>query len=1094
MKNSFAKLSALLSLFAVNSLFAQEETTVQVTDSTSVQAVVSSDTLAATDSTIAANNAISEPTQTAEAIPAAPVQEQVAEANSQAEPENFTELSSDFSGFLTSEHSPYLAKESIVIPEGKALIIAAGVTVKFEKGAGIDVRGGIFTIAGEQGKTVKLKPKAEGETWNGISITGAELADINNAEIEGADVAFDIENGGADIRNTNISGFATAGVFVKNSNASIQNSSIEQGKGTAIRTGDKASVELEATSLNGNKIAILAGSGSEIVVNGSSIKKNEYGLLDMGDNNIKEHGSKIEENKVGYIADDLPSDELKAIIQKNDTDLTNGATAIAKTLPEEPENPFAKNYRPVKKHSEQVAETQKEWSLNGTVSSLVGYHLVRTRHNYHEAYVSSDNVIERGDRYENYFQTPGLFAGYNAYLKLESPNGHTLEFTTNLASDHWNEFKVNTLNVTYTDSLQKVSLGDSYLSAGETYLAGTNLFGVAYDINLLKISSGQPMFQLSLFAGETQKPKLVGKKNPDIYKDYIEDGEGEPQEVLAGGKLTWNMHRRFNGTLGFIGSKSYKHDPILRDGMTEDANTSSLLMDSKTFFADGNWLFWPGDIELNGQIAFGAADTADVAKQRAINKVFSNAGLSVSNFALLRKLMNAPDAEISRLRKPQLEEIFGDNTSLSESEMKELLRKLIQEAKQVLASTKKSDEPESDISDWDGDNIAAAASLRWVGKKTAVVAHFKFTGSEFYSAGSPDQLSNAREFGLNIDQKIFDFWKLSLAYDFNVENAGTGNQYNIFGLREGTTFGLLNTAHKSWMREHELDENRAQYINDGSIKNVFNLGQFEVTAKYGINYRTRNKPTRLYGTYSVESGIYDDPWFKSHGQGTIKIPTDTDTLTLDSANFEKYYALSSQKFLASGFEEKLLKHTAELQVAVKLPKNLLRIGGIFTYRTDLSEFENDSLTKGLDFSNESFGLLGYYFHGGDFIEQRYPISLTSTFDAFRNEFSVTPRIKNYKRDSEQEIEYTINETLEFPIIRDFVELSLNGSYRQEFISRDGSKDETEADIDGSLSVRVYFTNNFYSDYTLGAYYNYRPDSRADEYRDYYGIFALSYEF
>lgn len=998
------------------------------------------------------------------------------------------------SGFVKADTDPYLVTDVIDVPAGKSLVIAGGVTIKFAEGAGINVHGGTFTIAGEDGNMVQLLAKEEGKKWNGISITGAERADLNFVQIEGADIAVAVENGAVDLRNSDVSKFTSAGVFAKASNVNVQNSNFTDGTGAAIRTSENASVELDAAIFKGNKVAILAGQGSEVSIESSKIEGNEYGILDLGNNAIRENNSTVENNKVGYIAEDLPSDALKPVFKKNELDLTNGAIALAMSLPEEPSNEYARQFKPVEAAAPVVTE-EKHWSLTGNVASQVGYHLVRTRHNHSgETYIAGADTVSSKDRYKNYFQTPGLFADYNTYLKLESPEGRTLEFSANFSSDHWNEFNVNTLNLTYTDSLQKASLGDTYISAGETYLSGTDLFGATYDLNLFKISSGQPMFVLSLFAGETNKPKLVGDKNPDIYRDYIEDGEGEGQEVLAGGKLTWNMHRRFNGTLGFIGSKSFQEDPILRDGMSKDRNTANLLVDSKTFFADGNWLFWPGDIELNGQIAFGAADTADVLKQRAINKVFTSEGLSVTNFALLRKLMNDPN-KVAQLTTAQLEEIFGDNTAMTPSEMRNQLRKLLAEAKKVQSNFKSSEIADSDISDWDGDNIAAAASLRWVGKSTAIAAHFKFTGAEFYSAGSPDQLSNAREFGLNIDQKILKFWKLALAYDLNIENAANGNQYNVFGLGEGTTVGFFGEASDKWKEQHELDENRTQYVNDASLKNILNIGMFQVTAKYGINYRTRNKPTRLYGSYSAESGVYEDSWFKPTGNSVIDIPAGSDTITVDSARFEDYYALSKESFLAGGFEEKLLKHTAELEVALKLNKNTFKVGGVWTYRTDLSEFENDSLIKDIDFSNKTYGLLGYYFHSGDYFEQRYPVSLISVFDSFRNEFSVTPRYKMYKRDSQKEFEWTVSESLEFPIVKEFMELSLNGSFRQDFIRRHSEGDnESEADIDGSINLRVYFTNNFYSDYTLGAYYNYRPDSRADEYRDYYGIFALNYEF
>ena len=123
--------------------------------------------------------------------------------------------------------------------------------------------------------------------------------------------------------------------------------------------------------------------------------------------------------------------------------------------------------------------------------------------------------------------------------------------------------------------------------------------------------------------------------------------------MVVGSSLRWKPLRRFDATIGYIGRKDYLEDPFLRDGISEKTNTIDPLITAQTFYADGNWLFYPGDIELNGQIALGAADTSDVFAQRAIQQVFSEAGLSVSDFKLLRSLMRNPTL-ISSLDREEL--------------------------------------------------------------------------------------------------------------------------------------------------------------------------------------------------------------------------------------------------------------------------------------------------------------------------------------------------------------------------------------------------------------------------------------------------------
>lgn len=1002
------------------------------------------------------------------------------------------EIAGEISGFLKATESPYLVTGTIVVNENEALMVDAGVTIYFKAGTGLDIRGGSFAAIGNETMPVQMQAFEANTQWNGISYTGEEPADLNFVQISDAEVAFAIENASADIRNATFTN-SGVGVYAGSANVNIQGSKFSGIQGAATAATGNSYVTLNSVKISESNIALYAGHGTQFNLINSEIQKNQYGLLDQGDNEIKARNSSVAGNGVAIVSRDIPTDEVKAMFNGNSQDLSENVEFVRASIPAFPKNEFAQKYKAVQNQVQ-----KNSWNLTGNVSTIVGYHLVRTRHNHTgEDYIVGQDTIKNGDRYENYFQEPGLFSNYNTYLKLETPSGKTLEFSTDIYSNHWNELNVRSINATLSDASDRLSIGDTYISAGETYLAGINIFGASYDTKLFWVSNDRALFNMSLFAGESNKPQLVGAKNPDIYKDWIEEGEAEAQELVAGGKLTWNMHKRFNGTLGFIGSKDFTNDPFLRDGMSESHNTIDPKITSRTFFAEGNWLFWPGDIELNGQIALGAADTSNVKAQRAINQVFSDAGISVANFALLRKLMKNETA-IDRLRRSELEEIFGDNTMLTEDEMTGILHRLIAKAKQIEKYSEDKEDDQSKFDEWDGQNYAVAASLRWSLARTVLGAHVKYVGSKFYSAGSPDQVGNTREIGASLDQKIMNFWFLNLAYDLNIENASIGNKYNVFGIREGTTIGLVNNVSSKWLAEHEQDEIRTNYIHNASVKNLFKIGGAELTLKYKMDYRTRSRSTRLYANYDIESDVYEDPWFKVKSRGKQSYYTlerENDTLFVDSAKFVEYYGLKDYEYLASGFNERTLKHTAEAEIAYRWSKNTFKIGAIVAYRTDLSEFENDSLLDNFDFSDKTLGYLGYYFHGGDFIEQRYPISLTTNIDWFSNQISIVPRYKMYNRDSMKELEYSIGEKIGIAFVPEFLELTIGGDITQEFIRRhsDG-KNEMQADIDGFATLRVHYTKDLYSDYTIGSYYNYRPDSRADEYKDYYAQFSLNYDF
>lgn len=1009
-----------------------------------------------------------------------------------------TELGGVYSGFIKKDKSPYIVNETLVIPEGKTVLVEAGVVLKFKPGTGIDVRGGSLAVVGESNKQVLFTPANESEHWNGVSITGVKRSEIQYLRLENADYGFAVESGALELRDVVISGAELAAVFVRNGSVDMQWGSIQNSKHIGVWATQSAQVNLDGLTLSGNHIALVATDASVVELQRTKLQNNDVAVLDFGDNNLAQKNSLIERNKIGIVSNDLPSEEMKRALNSNQQDVYRDVESLSQTLGEEPRNPYADGMKLYSMF--QDAREDNSWKISGNVGLSLGYHKVLTRRNETGIpYISGNDTIMPGDHYRNYFQVPGLFANWNVGLMMESPTGQTIEFNADVSNDSWDNFRVRSLQAIYTDQMQNLTLGDFYLNAGETYLAGINGFGGLYELKLFKNAANEPLFVGTLFGGETRAPKIEGKRNFDAYNEYIGDGDAEAQNIVAGGRIRWNMHRRFNGTLGFIGSKDYLDDPILRDGQPATVNTSTPVMSSQTFFADGNWLFFPGDIKLNGQVAFGTADTVNAEKMRAINQVFASAGVSVANYSLLNKLMKDPH-EVNRLSPEQLESIFGENSMMTPSEMRESLRNLLQKAADVAKESHKESLRPSSGDFWDYNHMALAGSYQWSNRTTFIEGYLRYVGREYYSAGSSDMLQNSRKVGGNFRQRFKDFWIFSFGYEMNVENAaGDSTGENVFGMAEGSQWGMFSCAEKDWLKEHEQDEVRTHYIHDAYVGNVFKLGKnVDLSVRYMVNYRTRSTPLRLYANYSVSSGIYEDDWFKARdGYSTIDVFDRGDTLKLDSARWARYYALSDEEYLATQFDEKLLRHILQLNLTFRLPKNVLQVGGQLMVRNDYSEFVQDDLLKGFDFSDDTYGILGYRFHGSDFIEQRYPITLTTTLGAFRNMFSVTPRYKIFNRYDMREFEWMVNENMSIPFAENFLVLSLNGGARQDFLNyevRGRKMDEMELDVNGSASLRVNHTSDLYSEWTLGVEANYRPDSKADQYKDMFIIATLNYSF
>jgi hypothetical protein len=744
------------------------------------------------------------------------------------------------------------------------------------------------------------------------------------------------------------------------------------------------------------------------------------------------------------------------------------------------------------------AQSDSSWNVSGTVSTEFGYHSVVTQKNETgDIYVYGRDTIQPGKKYRNYFKVPGFFGGLNAFLQMESPTGKKLQFTLDASSDSWNHFDPKFVQALYEDRYQKIILGDMFVADNDLYLSGIDVLGASYDLNLGVNRDPSPLFVLSVFGGENRAPKLPYERDPDLYNWYIGLDEVEAQKMVIGGKALLNATKNFSATVGFIGSKDYLEDPYLRDGTMKNVILSDPMYSSKTFFGNVDGKVLGGRGTYNFQLGFGGADTVNVAMHRAVNSIFEDAGLDVSNFAQLRRLMNNTSL-VNRMDREALELIFGENSDMSVSEMRAELKEILKLASETLK--KHREKNDDDENEWTAQNLALSGSYNWKGNSTEIDAHFRIVGRNYYSAGSPDMLQNSRQLGIDLDQKIKDFWQLGVGYELNIENvSGSGDAYNVFGFAEGSKLGLVPGADDDWLKKHEQDDPRTLYDHDFDLKNTFKIrDSVELVARYSLNYRTRSTSQRLYGNFFGSSGIYSDPWFaKQKGKKTIKVDTDDGSIEIDSARWAKYAALQDEEYLATQFDERLLKHTFELGATFRFPKNVFKIGGVWSFRTDLSKFNQDDLLDGFDFTDETYGLLGYHFHGSDFFEMRYPLSLTTTLERWRNTLSVTPRYRSYNTNDMSEFEWNLMEDATFVLNPAFLDLLFHADIRQNFMSRkeEGKTvDEMEMDLDLSMGLKFQLTEKFSMEWTFGTFFNYRPDNESDDYRDIYGTASFNYDF
>ena len=1020
-----------------------------------------------------------------------------------------TPIGGSIHGFIKAEQSPYLVTEDLTVEANQVLVIVPGVKLQFAPGTGLYVKGQLV-VAGTV-EFVSASSVPQNGDWKGIFLTGTESSEIRNAVISGAANGIVAENTTASILSSKIEKTSSRGVYAKNSKISISGSQFEKNEGAAVHIDSYSDATISDVKFSDNNVALYNSKLAMTNVASSSFENNTYAVLDMGESHLSFSNTQVSKNKVGVSAGEVLNKGVIESIHGNDTDFSSDIQGIAQTLPANPEIPGVES-RPVeaadnigallaqKEADELKADTTKSWNILGNVMVGNHYHHVLTRKNHSSRTIEIyGDSIKHGDHYKNTFQVPGFGTEASIYLLMQSPEGKTIEFSADYTGDTWNNFSPMPVTLTYTDAHSQLILGDFTRIGGDIYMASLPVFGIGATGFISNNNANQPLFEIDAYAGENRKPYLIGNRHPFIYKDYIEEGEAQAQRIVHGASLKWAPLRRFDAKIGYIYANDEIHDPILRDGGSKSTITSEPMQESFTIYADGNWLFYPGDIELNGQIAVGHADTADVYRERAINEVFTNAGLNTASMAKLRQLM-VSESKINSLSAEELNEIFGGNTTLSRPQMRDSLRTLISKAKKVQK------EYESDRDDdrvlglnWGSQDFAIGASLYWNIYKTTISGHLKYIGEDFYSAGSPDQLADTREFGGDLEQIITNFWALHFGYLLNIENAANGEKTNIFGLGEGTHWGLFNDDDSKWFEEHELDYGRTKYIQNWTLDNNFKIGKHvEVNVGYNLEYRTQYRPIQLHGSYFLKDGIYKDNWFAARKDRDVtQVVFEGDTTEVDSARWAEYTDLLGEEYLASKFQERLYKNTWTLGVSVQAFNTIFKAGGRWTIRTDDSKFYKDDIIKDIHLENTTWAKLGYYFGGSNFFEQAYPISATTTLKQIQNQFSFTPRFKSYKRNDMNEAEFTVNDELEISFLRRFLILGLSGEFRymKTDWEEDGENiDETETDVLGSASLRVNHTKRLSTEWYTGAALYYRPDNISDEYKDIYGGVRVNYVF
>lgn len=997
-----------------------------------------------------------------------------------------TPISGEIHGFLKADKSPYLVTGNITVPEGNALIIEPGTTLRFEPNTGLEVRGGQLVVVGSEQSPVYFQSAQKDspqKTWKGIAITGKVPSEMRHVKISNASTGILVENGLLNLWFSEINHSQNRGLYARNSQVSIQDCEFADNANVAVHSGAYSQVLLERSHLTRNKVGLLISDFGKTHIITTQVEQNEVGVVNEKESELIQDNSQVANNKSDFV--------------KNPQILA---------LPPEPLFEGVEKIKP-----SNLADPKTDWKVTGSIMAGIYNHDVETASNEtHFRDIVGNDTIQPHEHYKNIFQTPGEGVEGSLYLLAKDNHGTTAEFTAALRSDTWQKNDWDPLSFHYAFDFRNsllgqfhndLTLGDFHLQEDPIAVQGLDLFGGKYILSFSPVA-------FSVYSGENLPILLEGDRNPHFYNDTIGKEEQQAQRWVSGGSIQLNPKGQIQGTLGMIVSDDELEQPIFAEGGSS-STTLEPMQTAMAVYANTK-LQLPANVEFEGQFAVGRADTADVDAQRAINSVFSEAGLSTASFSTLRELMQNI-SQVYTLTREELESIFK-YSSMAETEMEDSLTTLLQTAKRV-QETYEDDRDDDRVMglDWGKENFAAGASLAWHHQKTAFSTRFQYVGEDFYSPGSPDQMADTRELDVSIEQGIQSFWDFKTNYNLTIENADDG---------------------ADWM---DLDE----FVQSIDITNLFRLGSHvDVSLDYLFEFQDHNRSTIIHSNDNPILAIESDPWLNPEG-------------TFDSLRWEEFSAVTlDNDTLASGFEERLFTQSIRAGVNIRAYHSTLSLNGRWAFRTDDSRFNNDSLIEKFDLEDSTWAKLGYYFEGSSSFEQTYPISLNTKVGDISNTFGFTPRWKSYHRDAMEEWEWRVKDRIEFPILGRYVVLGLSGEYRKQetqwketdytlrnnitgqrfeyyYLNGTGAAvgtndknisnelvtentsivdedytlkadrkkySEKETDLILALSLRLNHTEKLSSEWTIQKECYDRPDYIANEYEDLYTAIHLYYNF
>ncbi|MBO7131524.1 MAG: hypothetical protein J6V65_05225, partial [Fibrobacterales bacterium] len=624
----------------------------------------------------------------------------------------------------------------------------------------------------------------------------------------------------------------------------------------------------------------------------------------------------------------------------------------------------------------------------GSLTVGLQYHDVETGKNKTGGTVVVEgDAVAPGDRYPNRHHVAGYRPYASYYSQTRFGAERMLEIRADVAWDDWADWTLKPVSLFWESPMHHLRLGHFSEDGNPLIANGLPILGAGYAFNTpLTALRQRPLLSAEVVLGEVKQPLSEGDRNPDLFGDVILEGEAVAQELFLLTRLSFSPFGGGQLAAGFTRDWDRREDPFVRDQISDRSVLEEDPVDAKGLFGELSWKSKGGEFEVRATMLYGFADSTQRSWSMAVdrwleeNNVFIEADTVRS--ILLRKA-SISTAALERALPPRL----GKSASQVVDEVRALSRSLKDSLTDEYVSG-------FEIS---GDRFGAEFDVDWHHARSAVNFGCRVLGRDFVSPGSPDLVSNRREYFLKMAQGVSNWWKVDFDGRLSVEDASAdAKQLNFFGFGEGSIFGI--DPDRSNLAK--LDENRVRPRTslDLRLGNAWRLpAGFGFDLGYAFGHRHRRTTRLLLKDTTAFGSVVSDPFFD------------------DASAWKKYADLPDT--LASGFVQKLAMHSLSARLSWNGGRVGLAAGTELRWDSDLSDFDHWSVEKSdWDLRDTTWGKMGYEFGRNDAFVVSVPLEFRLRWNVFSNRLAGRYTSREYAEYERSEGEWSLAETFEWRAI------------------------------------------------------------------------------